>query len=77
MKSYTKTMVAVSAAAVLTLSACGRGEDAGSGGGRGRGELDIALVSKGVQQQFWQAVKSGGEGKAEEPGVTMSCRGAA
>jgi ribose transport system substrate-binding protein len=75
-KSYTKTMVAVSAAAVLTLSACGRGEES-AGGGEGGGELDIALVSKGFQHQFWQAVKSGAEEKAEELGVTMTFDGPA
>ncbi len=77
MKSYTKTMLAVSAAAVLTLSACGRGEEAASGGGEGGGELDIALVSKGFQHQFWQAVKTGAEEKAEELGVTMTFDGPA
>ncbi len=77
MKSYTKGMVAVSAAAVLTLSACGRGEEAAGGGGGGGGELDIALVSKGFQHQFWQAVKSGAEEKAEELGVTMTFDGPA
>ncbi len=79
MKNYTKAMVAVSAAAVLTLSACGRGGDAGTDGGGGGGgeELDIALVSKGFQHQFWQAVKSGAEEKAEELGVTMTFDGPA
>jgi ribose transport system substrate-binding protein len=75
-KSYTKAMVAVSSAAVLTLSACGRGEEA-AGGGEGGGELDIALVSKGFQHQFWQAVKSGAEEKAEELGVSMTFDGPA
>lgn len=77
MKSYTKTMVAVSAAAVLALSACGRGEEAAGGGGEGGGELDIALVSKGFQHQFWQAVKTGAEEKAEELGVSMTFDGPA
>ena len=76
-KSYTKAAVAVSASLVLALSACGRGEDAASGGGEGGGELDIALVSKGFQHQFWQAVKAGAEEKAEELGVTMTFDGPA
>jgi ribose transport system substrate-binding protein len=77
-KSYTKTMVALSAAAVLTLSACGRGEESsGGGGGEGGGELDIALVSKVFQHQFWQAVKTGAEEKAEELGVSMTFDGPA
>jgi ribose transport system substrate-binding protein len=71
-------MVAVSAALVLTLSACGRGEDSGSGSGGGGGDtLDIALVSKGFQHQFWQAVKAGAQEKADELGVTMTFDGPA
>jgi ribose transport system substrate-binding protein len=76
-KSYMKAAVAVSASLVLALSACGRGEDAAGGGGEGGGELDIALVSKGFQHQFWQAVKAGAEEKAEELGVTMTFDGPA
>src|SRR5215218_7152726 len=67
----------VCAAAVLALSACGRGEEESSGGGEGGGELDIALVSKGFQHQFWQAVKTGAEEKAEELGVKMTFDGPA
>jgi ribose transport system substrate-binding protein len=75
---YFKAMVAVSAALVLTLSACGRGEDSGSGSGGGGGDnLDIALVSKGFQHQFWQAVKAGAQEKADELGVTMTFDGPA
>jgi ribose transport system substrate-binding protein len=76
-KSSMKATVAVSAALVLTLSACGRGEDSGSGGEGGSGKLDIALVSKGFQHQFWQAVKAGAEEKAKELGVSMTFDGPA
>jgi ribose transport system substrate-binding protein len=76
LKSYTKAAIAVTAALVMALSACGRGEDSGSGGG-GEGDLDIALVSKGFQHQFWQAVKSGAEEKAKELGVSMTFDGPA
>jgi ribose transport system substrate-binding protein len=78
-KNYTKAMVAVVAVAVLSLSACGRGGDdtaSGSGGG-GEGQLDIALVSKGFQHQFWQAVKAGAQEKADELGVSMTFDGPA
>jgi ribose transport system substrate-binding protein len=75
-KSYMKGIVAVSAALVMTLSACGRGDDAGGGGGAG-GDLDIALVSKGFQHQFWQAVKAGAQEKADELGVSMTFDGPA
>ena len=73
-KSYVKTVLALCAALVMTLTACGRGEDSGGGSGSG---LDIALVSKGFQHQFWQAVKTGAEEKAEELGVTMTFDGPA
>ena len=79
--SYVKAAVAIAVAAALTLTGCGRGGDSGgssgsSGGGGGK-ELDIALVSKGFQHQFWQAVKSGAEAKAKELGVTMTFDGPA
>ena len=76
-KSYMKAAVAVSAALVLALTACGRGEDSGNGGSGGNGNLDIALVSKGFQHQFWQAVKAGAQDKAKELGVSMTFDGPA
>jgi ribose transport system substrate-binding protein len=82
LKSYKIAMLAASAAAVLALSACGGGGDAGGtteGGaeGGGDGEYDIALVSKGFQHQFWQAVNTGAEEKAEELGVSITFDGPA
>jgi ribose transport system substrate-binding protein len=71
-----KATVAIVAALVMTLSACGRGDDSSSSSGGG-GDLDIALVSKGFQHQFWQAVKAGAEEKAKELGVTMTFDGPA
>jgi ribose transport system substrate-binding protein len=71
-------MLAVSLAAVLALSACGR--DGGGGGGDaggGEGEMQIALVSKGFQHQFWQAVNQGAEEQAEELGVSITFDGPA
>ncbi len=56
------------------------GNNAGGGGEEGGaedGEYDIALVSKGFQHQFWQAVQSGAEEKAEELGVTVTFDGPA
>jgi ribose transport system substrate-binding protein len=77
-KSYTKAVVAVSASLVLTLSACNRGEGSGGDGGSGGGgELDIALVSKGFQHQFWQAVNTGAEEAAAELGVSITFDGPA
>jgi ribose transport system substrate-binding protein len=51
--------------------------EGGTEGGADDGEYDIALVSKGFQHQFWQAVQSGAEEKAEELGVTVTFDGPA
>lgn len=75
MKKHMKAAVAIAAVAVLSLSACGRGGD--SGGSGDKGKLDIALVSKGFQHQFWQAVKAGAQEKAKELGVSMTFDGPA
>ena len=53
------------------------GSTGGSEGGAEDGEYDIALVSKGFQHQFWQAVQTGAEEKAEELGVTVTFDGPA
>jgi ribose transport system substrate-binding protein len=64
------------AAFALTAAACGGGEsDAGAGG-----EADqpyVAIVSKGFQHQFWQAVKQGAEQEAARQGVRISFEGPA
>ena len=64
------------AAFALTAAACGGGSDAGGGGG----ETDqpyVAIVSKGFQHQFWQAVKQGAEQEAARQGVRISFEGPA
>jgi ribose transport system substrate-binding protein len=65
---------AVAAAAfALTAAACGGSSDAG-----GAGEQPyIAIVSKGFQHQFWQAVKQGAEQEAARQGVRISFEGPA
>jgi ribose transport system substrate-binding protein len=58
----------------LAVAACG-----GNGGGGGAGGGDqkyIAIVSKGFQHQFWQAVKQGAEQAAKEFDVTVTFEGA-
>ena len=69
-----RTGIAALAAAPLlaTLAACNRG--GGEGGGEG---LDIALVSKGFQHQFWQAVQQGAQEAADEHGVSITFDGPA
>ncbi|SJN40139.1 Possible fucose ABC transporter, substrate-binding component [Microbacterium esteraromaticum] len=75
--------VALAAASALIFAGCsGSGvidEGAGNGGDGASqdGEVYVALVSKGFQHQFWQAVKKGAEQKAEELGVRVTFEGPA
>ncbi|WP_199432342.1 ABC transporter substrate-binding protein [Qaidamihabitans albus] len=62
------------AAVALTLAACGSGDASGSGGGE---EPYIAIVSKGFQHQFWQAVKKGAEQEAQKRGARITFVGPA
>ena len=86
MKFTKRTALMASAATVaLALAGCsGSGatgsstEPASSGGAAGSGEtLQIALVSKGFQHQFWQAVRTGAEEAAAEHGVEVTFEGPA
>ncbi|MHA7276036.1 substrate-binding domain-containing protein [Arthrobacter sp. HLT1-21] len=80
MKFGKKALAAGLMVSALALSACG--DSAGStdseldSAGTGD-ELYIAMVSKGFQHQFWQAVKQGAEEKAEELGVEVTFEGPA
>jgi ribose transport system substrate-binding protein len=66
---------AVAAAAfALTAAACGGSSDTGGGGGD---QPYLAIVSKGFQHQFWQAVKQGAEQEAAKQGVRISFEGPA
>lgn len=63
MRRRTLLIGTAAGAAVMGLAACS--EESGGGGG-GDGDLPyIAIVSKGFQHQFWQAVKTGAERGAE------------
>ncbi|MGB3440883.1 MAG: ABC transporter substrate-binding protein [Actinophytocola sp.] len=53
-------------AMALSLTACG---EEGGGGGDQR---YVAIVSKGFQHQFWQAVKQGAEEEADKQGVRVT-----
>ncbi|MGF3056224.1 ABC transporter substrate-binding protein [Microbacterium sp. YY-01] len=83
MKFGKKTaFAAVVAAAAIALAGCSSN---GNGGTADSGDTDapsgdemyIAMVSKGFQHQFWQAVKTGAEEKAKELGVTITFDGPA
>lgn len=63
-------LAAAAAALTLVLAGCG------SGGGN-NGQPYIAIVSKGFQHQFWQAVKRGAEQEAAKQGVRISFEGPA
>ena len=72
-------IAAVTAAAlVLAVTGCGSsGTNAAGGGGGGADQPYIAIVSKGFQHQFWQAVKKGAEQEAQKQGVRISFEGPA
>ena len=72
-----RVVVAVAASA-LALSACGSAADSASApAGGGSDKPYIAIVSKGFQHQFWQAVKKGAESEAAKEGATISFEGPA
>jgi ribose transport system substrate-binding protein len=72
-----KTIAAIAAIALsVSLTACSQSSD--SGGSSSSGDKPyIAIVSKGFQHQFWQAVKSGAEQQAEALGVEITFDGPA
>lgn len=61
------------AAITVSLSGCGSGGDGGAGGDKPY----IAIVSKGFQHQFWQAVKKGAEQQAKKEGARITFDGPA
>lgn len=75
-KGKNAVFLAAAAAVAIALAGCSAGTaDAGADGGSD--ETYIALVSKGFQHQFWQAVKQGAESKADELGVKVTFEGPA
>ncbi|CAL8974672.1 HTH-type transcriptional repressor PurR [Propionicimonas sp. T2.31MG-18] len=81
MRKISVGLVALGAAASMALAACSSGAPAASGSASGQassGEKPyIAIVSKGFQHQFWQAVKQGAEQQAAKDGVTITFEGPA
>lgn len=70
-------IAAMGLVAALTFTGCaGSGGDASADAAAGD-SMYIALVSKGFQHQFWQAVKQGAEEKAAELGVQITFEGPA
>ena len=70
--------VVATAAVALTVTACG-GSSGGAGaqGGGAGAQPYIAIVSKGFQHQFWQAVKQGAEQEAAKQNVRITFEGPA
>ncbi|QEO10429.1 ABC transporter substrate-binding protein [Protaetiibacter larvae] len=76
MKKRLLTGIVAAAAFSLALSGCAN--DGGNGGGASSDpdkKPYIAIISKGFQHQFWQAVKAGAEQAAEEFDVEISFEG--
>jgi ribose transport system substrate-binding protein len=71
--------VLAAAAVTLTAAACGGGSsgEQGAGGGGGGNQPYIAIVSKGFQHQFWQAVQKGAEQEAAKQGARITFEGPA
>src|SRR4051794_38156150 len=73
----TKWLAVIGAGLALGVAACGS-DDSGSTGSSGGGGGDqpyIAIVSKGFQHQFWQAVKKGAEDEAKVKGARITFEG--
>lgn len=72
-------------AGMLLLAACGSSggatttqptaAGAAAGGASGGGKPYVAIISKGFQHQFWQAVKAGAEKAATELNATITYEG--
>jgi ribose transport system substrate-binding protein len=81
MRKITVGLAALGVAASMTLAACSSATPATSGSASSSaasGEKQyIAIVSKGFQHQFWQAVKLGAEQQAAKDGVTITFEGPA
>lgn len=71
-----KITVALAASVTLALAATGCSSASSQSGSQG-GQKYIAIVSKGFQHQFWQAVKKGAEDEAAKQGVKISFDGPA
>jgi ribose transport system substrate-binding protein len=74
-KKRTMGAIAGAVAAALILAGCANDGGGGSDEAGGGDKPYIALVSKGFQHQFWQAVKTGAEQAAEEFDVEITFEG--
>ena len=82
MRKISMGLVALGAAASMALAACSSAAPSASVSASGAASSSsakpyIAIVSKGFQHQFWQAVKQGAEQQATKDGVTITFEGPA
>ncbi len=61
--------------AALMIGCSSASEEPAADAPAGDEEVYIAVISKGFQHQFWQAVEAGTEKAAEEFGVTVTFEG--
>ena len=74
----TKALVLVAATALSLTAACSSSTATpGSSGSAAGGQKYIAIISKGFQHQFWQAVKKGAEDEAAKVGAKVTFEGPA
>ncbi len=62
-------------AASVTLGVTGCGDQASTSSSGSGDKKTVAIVSKGYQHQFWQAVKKGAEAKGKELNVNVTFEG--
>ena len=84
MKRFARTVAALALATSVSLAAaCSSsttatpGASGGSAAASAGGQKYVAIVSKGFQHQFWQAVKKGAEQEAAKQGVKVTFEGPA
>ncbi|WP_273836303.1 ABC transporter substrate-binding protein [Guptibacillus sedimenti] len=63
-------------AVMLVLGGCSSTESGGSESGKSDKPLNVALVVKSIDSEYWLTVKAGAEKAAEELGVDLSFKGA-
>jgi ribose transport system substrate-binding protein len=74
----TKALVLVAATALSLTAACSSTTATpGTSGSAAGGQKYIAIISKGFQHQFWQAVKKGADDEAAKEGVKVTFEGPA
>ena len=71
-------IIAAAAVVALSLAGCGRGASNGASGSASAAKVPyIAIISKGFQHQFWQAVKKGADDEAAKVGAKVTFEGPA